>query len=116
MTVYLRQGLVAFAVFAGSGIANAQTTVTTTRTIELSPANRTTIYQTVTRQRPAVVVEPGIEMRVGTRIPQTVQVYDMPDTIVTEVPTVKRYRYMYVNNQVVLVDPDTSEVVEIIRQ
>ena len=40
----------------------------------------------------------------------------MPETVITEVPAVKRYRYMHVNNQVVLVDPDTSEVVEIIRQ
>jgi hypothetical protein len=28
---------------------------------------------------------------------------------------VKRYRYFQVHNQVVLVDPETSEIVEIIR-
>jgi hypothetical protein len=116
MKAYLRQSAAALVLVASIGVANAQTTVTTRETIQLTPAHRTTIYQTVTRQRPAVVVEPGVEVRVGARLPRTVQVYEMPDTIVTEVPTIKRYRYVHVNNQVVLVDPDTSEVVEIIRQ
>ena len=40
----------------------------------------------------------------------------IPSTVIEEVPTVRRYRYMVVNNEVVLVDPATSEVIEIIRQ
>ena len=41
----------------------------------------------------------------------------MPTTvIVEEVPTLRRYRYMVVNDEVVLVDPATSEIVEIIRR
>jgi len=34
----------------------------------------------------------------------------------SEVPTLKRYRYVYVNNQLVLVDPETSQVVDIITE
>jgi len=36
--------------------------------------------------------------------------------VVQVFPSVRRYRYMVVNNEVVLVDPSTSEVIEIIRQ
>jgi hypothetical protein len=28
----------------------------------------------------------------------------------------KRYRYVYVNNQLVLVDPETSQVIDIINE
>jgi hypothetical protein len=35
----------------------------------------------------------------------------VPQTIVTEVPAVRTYKYMVVNHRVVLVDPATSEVV-----
>ena len=114
MTAILRQGAIVLTLLASGVAANAQTTVVR-ETVQISPAHRTTIYQTVTRQRPAVVIDPSVEVRVGARVPRHVEFYEMPETIVTEVPAVKRYRYMHVNNQVVLVDPDTSEVVEIIR-
>ena len=34
-----------------------------------------------------------------------------PEAVAVEVPAVKQYKYMVVNDQVVLVDPVTSEVV-----
>jgi ligand-binding SRPBCC domain-containing protein len=115
MKAHFRAGVTTLVFLAGIGIAVAQTTVTTRETVQLSPTQRTTIYQTITKERRTVVQPAGVEVTVGTRLPQTVEVYDIPDTIVTEVPVMKRYRYMVVNNQVVLVDRDTSEVVEIIR-
>ena len=54
---------------------------------------------------------PTVAYRVGTRVPETVTLYPVPETVVAEVPAVKRYKYMVVNGQVVLVDPVTSEVV-----
>jgi hypothetical protein len=35
----------------------------------------------------------------------------MPEAVVVEVPAIRTYRYMVVNNRVVLVDPATSTVV-----
>ena len=103
--------------------ANAQTTiierdnpsVVTRERIELTPAQRTTIYRTVTRAR-VRAAEPGFAVRLGARVPQAVELSEIPTAVIEEVPTVRRYRYMVVNNEVVLVDPITSEVVEIIRQ
>jgi hypothetical protein len=113
MRPYFVLGASGIALLASIAIADAQTVVT--REVELSPAQRTIIYERVTRQAPAVVMEPGVELRVGARIPRSVRVYEVPDTVVTEVPAIRRYRYMHVNDQLVLVDPETSEVVEIIR-
>ena len=88
-------------------------TVITRERVELSPAQRTTIYRTVTRERAA---PQSVDVRIGARVPRAVELREIPSTVIEEVPAVRRYRYMVVNNEVVLVDPATSEVVEIIRQ
>src|SRR5262249_42198606 len=101
--------------------ASAQTTVieregppvVSRERVEFTPAQRTTIYRTVTRER---VAPQAVDVRVGSRVPRTVELREIPSAVVEEVPAVRRYRYMVVNNEVVLVDPATSEVIEIIRQ
>ena len=103
--------------------ANAQTTVIerdnpsviTRERVELTPAQRTTIYRTVTRER-VRTAPAAVDVRLGARVPQAVELSEIPSVVIEQVPTVRRYRYMVVNNEVVLVDPATSEVVEIIRQ
>ena len=110
-------------VAASATIAAAQTTVIertvpsviTRERVELSPAQRTTIYRSVTRER--VRSAPGgVDVRLGARVPEAVELEEIPSAVVADVPTVRRYRYMVINNEVVLVDPATSEIVEIIRQ
>jgi hypothetical protein len=52
-----------------------------------------------------------VEYRVGTRVPESVQLYPVPREVAVEVPVVRPYKYMVVNDRVVLIDPATSEVV-----
>jgi hypothetical protein len=114
----------AILVLAATGTADAQTTiierqapsVVTRERVELSPAQRTTIYRSVTRERVRAAPPAGVQVTLGARVPRSIELYDIPTTIVEEVPTIGRYRYMVVNDEVVLVDPATSEVVEIIRR
>lgn len=112
---------IAAALLAGVGSASAQTTVITrepveTRTIvtthplELTPVQRRTIYRTIVRE-PVEMAPPAVEYRVGSRVPRGARLYEVPDDVAVEVPAVRSYRYMRVNNRVVLVDPATSEVV-----
>ena len=117
-----RYAAVAAARLAGTAAVNAQTTIitqepaqpraviTTQPTIQLSPVQRQTIYRTITRERVAAPA-PRVEYRIGARVPAGVQLYSVPEAVAVEVPAVKRYKYMVVNDQVVLVDPATSEVV-----
>jgi hypothetical protein len=101
---------------AGGLSASAQTTVIETRPgLELSPTQRTTIYRTVRRQ-PVVVPAPDVNVRVGAPIPRSVELRPIPEDVYVDVPVLRRYRYMVVNDEVVLVDPETSQVVEIIRE
>ncbi len=109
------------AALLGVGSASAQTTVitrepvetrtvVTTQPLALTPVQRQTIYRTIVRE-PVQAAPPTVEYRVGTRVPEGVRLYEVPQDVAVEVPAVRRYRYMHVNNHVVLVDPATSEVV-----
>ena len=123
---HFRHAAIAAALIAGATTANAQTTIITrepvqtqiqTRTVvttehplQLTPVQRQTVYRTIVhgRSRPA---QATVEYRVGTRVPQSAQLYAVPETVAVEVPAIKSYKYMVVNDRVVLVDPATSEVV-----
>jgi len=71
---------------------------------------RQTVYRTIVRER-VQPARPTIEYRVGMRVPATAQLYTVPDTVAVEVPSVRHYLYMAVNDRIALVDPATSEVV-----
>lgn len=87
-------------------------TIVTEEPLTLTPVQRRTIYRTIVRERVATAPPPTVEYRVGTRVPSGVELYSMPESVAVEVPAMRRYKYMTVNNRVVLVDPATSEVVE----
>ena len=119
---YFRHAAIVAAVVAGATTASAQTTiitrepvesrtVVTTEPLELTPVQRRTIYRTIVRERVAPA-EPTIEYRVGARVPDAVRLYSVPQEVAVEVPAIRSYKYMVVNNRVVLVDPATSQVVE----
>lgn len=120
---HYRHAAVALALLAGTAAASAQTTVITsepaqTRTVVttqqplmLSPTQRQIIYRNIARERATTGAAGIVDYRVGTRIPGSVTLYEVPQAVAVEVPAVKQYRYMMVNDRIVLVDPATSEVV-----
>src|SRR4029077_1462571 len=123
---YFRHAAIVAAVVAGATAASAQTTVitrepvesrtvVTTEPLELTPVQRRTIYRTIYRtivRERVAPAEPTIEYRVGARLPDSVRLYSVPQEVAVEVPAIRSYKYMVVNNRVVLVDPATSQVVE----
>ncbi|MGH7484532.1 MAG: DUF1236 domain-containing protein [bacterium] len=58
-----------------------------------------------------VVTPPPATIAVGAPLPATIPVYALPPTAVSEVPGSAGYRYAYVNDRVLLVDPATHVVV-----
>jgi hypothetical protein len=134
LMTYFRHAAIAAALLAGAGTANAQTTVITREPVQtqtvvtpqtqtvvtqqplvLSPVQRQTVYRTIVQQ-PVQEVSPTVEYRVGTRVPPDARLYAMPPQVAVEVPAIKTYKYMRVNDRVVLVDPATSEVVGEVTQ
>jgi hypothetical protein len=82
----------------------------TTQPLALTSVQRQTVYRTIVRERP-LAAAPTIEYRVGTRVPGNAQLYAVPQEAAVEFPAIRTYKYMMVNDRVVLVDPATSEVV-----
>ena len=118
---HFRHTTIIAALLAGVSAANAQTTVitrepvesrtvVTTEPLELTPVQRHTVYRTIVRER-VIPARPTVEYRVGTRVPESVQLYSVPQEVAVEVPSIRQYKYMVVNDRVVLIDPATSEVV-----
>jgi len=123
---YFRQTaiLIAATLAAAIGAAQAQTTVITreqpvqTETVvtqqpqqplQLTPLQRQTVYRTIVRERAVPTQQTAVSYHVGTRVPQTTQLYAVPETVAVEVPEVRSYKYMVVNDQVVLVDPPPAK-------
>jgi hypothetical protein len=111
--------LVPLALMGATGTASAQSTITTIETrrepLVLSPNQRTVIYRTVKRDS-TVVVPRDVTIRRGATVPSTVVLSPLPESVYVDVPALTQYKYFYVNNQLVLVDPRTSEVVDIIDE
>ena len=110
---------------AGGFAASAQTTIITTQPqtsgtavvaapspqrFEMTPVQRQTVYRTIIREQ-AAPAQPTVAYRVGTRVPEATHLYAVPQDVAVEVPAIRSYKYMVVNNRVLLVDPATSEVV-----
>lgn len=55
-------------------------------------------------------------VRVGDRVPEFVDIEPVPRQIAAETPDVARFDYFVLNDQVVLVDPDSRKVVDIIEE
>jgi hypothetical protein len=103
--------------------------------VALTPAQRTTIYRTIIPQgrgrgpivRERIVTEsvapaPVARERiapaasayayaVGSRVADASALAPMPQAVVATVPAVRSYRYMVINNRLLLVDPATGIVV-----
>jgi hypothetical protein len=106
----------------------------TDQPLALTPAQRTTIYRTIIPQgrgpgpivkerivtetiAPAplareVVTPPVVaDYAVGARVTDAYALAPMPRAVVATVPAVRSYRYMVINNRLLLVDPATGYVV-----
>jgi hypothetical protein len=135
MKTCLRTGIM-LAAFVGSvGLATAQApspprespggqspsgmmpgTTSQTQKLQLSPAQKTAIFKAVSQEKGKVTQPANFRAAVGAPVPSFIELYTLPDTVVADAPAAKQYKYTMVQNQVVLVDPTSMQVVDIIRQ
>ena len=92
--------LAALALTAGLSAAWAQDIV-------ITPQHDTVIREYVQKKPLASISVPGVELNIGSTLPETVEVHTFQD-----VPDVQ-YRYVVVDNRTVLVEPETRRIVKI---
>ncbi|TGU42130.1 DUF1236 domain-containing protein, partial [bacterium M00.F.Ca.ET.152.01.1.1] len=76
---------------AGVGAAAAEDVI-------IQPEQETVIKEYVKKQPLASVKVPGVELSLGTALPDTVELHEVPNV---------KYRYTVIDNQTVIVDPGT---------
>jgi hypothetical protein len=131
MNWHIRHGAIAIALLAGVGIAAAQNTplppagsaapkapssMNQSGALQLSAAQKSTIFKTVTKDKVKSPPPANMQVSVGAQVPASIELYPLPANVVSEVPAAKMYKYTVSQNQVVLVDPTNMQVVEIIKQ
>ncbi|MES0152962.1 DUF1236 domain-containing protein [Mesorhizobium sp. M0018] len=99
MRMHLSAAAGGFLLLAGVGAAAAQDVV-------IEPQQETIVREYVKKQPLASVQLPGVELNVGSTLPDTVELHEVPNI---------KYRYVVVDNQTVLVDPGTRRIVKVIQ-
>ena len=96
-----RIALAAAALIGGAGLAAAQDVV-------IQPQQQTVIREYVHKNPLASISLLGLELNVGSAVPDEVELHriDVPDV---------RYQYVVINDHTVLVDPDTRRIIEVVR-
>jgi hypothetical protein len=97
--MHLSTAAAGFLLLAGMGAVAAQDVV-------IQPEQETIIREYVKKQPLASLKLPGVELNIGSTLPDTVELHQVPDV---------KYSYVIVDNQTVLVDPSTRKVVKVIQ-
>jgi hypothetical protein len=86
------------------------------RTLELTPAQRLAIYQSVTQTGKNSAAPVGFRAAVGAHVPDAVELKPMSDTLAKLIPQGHDLSIGMVEKQVILVDPTTRVVIAVVSQ
>ncbi|MER8432460.1 DUF1236 domain-containing protein [Mesorhizobium caraganae] len=109
MKTVLIPAVAGLAMIAGLGVAAADEVIVTQpaqQQVIITPEQRTVVHQYVKKHPLASVSLLGVELNVGSALPDTVELQEVPDV---------QYRYAVVDNHTVLVDPSTRRIVEVVE-
>lgn len=84
--------------------------------LQLTTAQKAAIVNAVRSASPKSVSLTNFVAAVGAPVPPTIQLDVLPDAALAVVPEAKIIKYATIQNQVVLVDPTTMRVVDILRK
>ena len=97
MKMHLTGAAAAFLLLAGIGVAAAEDVI-------IAPEQDTVIREYVKKQPLASVKLPGVELNIGSSLPDTVELHEVPNV---------KYRYVVIDNRTVLVDPSTHKIIKV---
>jgi len=80
--------------------------------LTLSPDERRLVLASIDRDRSADV---SVRLALGAEIPRSVAVARFPDRVLERVPQLRSYRYVVVEDQVAIIDPDDRQVALLIN-
>lgn len=87
-----------------------------TQPAPLTADQKQAIARAVAQADRTVTVPPAVDARVGAELPASMELYMLPDLALADIPEAKPYRYTVVDSHIVLVDPTTMRVVEVLEK
>jgi uncharacterized protein DUF1236 len=85
------------------------------RSVQLSEDQRSQVKTIVARgNAPRFTGNVDFDVRVGTRIPRSVHFVALPEDVVRIVPEYRGFDYVLIRDEILIIDPDTLEIVAII--
>jgi hypothetical protein len=82
----------------------------------LTAAQKAAIFSSVTLDKSKAKASEDFKLSVGQQVPPTIDLYPLPAGALAEAPSARPYRYTLVaDDQVVLVDPATMRIVDVIK-
>jgi hypothetical protein len=99
MIMHITSAAAGLLLLAGIGAAAAEDVV-------IAPEQETVIKEYVHKQPLASVKIPGVELNIGSTVPDTVELHEVPNV---------KYRYVVVDNRTVIVDPGTRKIVKVLE-
>jgi len=97
MRIHLASTAAAVLLLVGLGAAAAEDII-------IQPEQETVIREYVKKQPLASLKLPGVELNVGTALPDTVELHEVPNV---------KYRYTVIDNRTVVVDPSTHTIIKV---
>jgi len=83
--------------------------------VQLTEEKRTNLGQTLAKERNLNRANNiNVSVNIGTRLPNSVHLVALPASIIAIVPEYRTYRYVVVNDQICIVEPNSYEIVEVI--
>jgi hypothetical protein len=81
----------------------------------LTAAQKAAIFSSVTLDKSKIKATENFRVAIGAKVPSVIELHPLPEGALAEAPTARPYRYTMVANQVVLVDPATMLVVDVVK-
>jgi hypothetical protein len=82
--------------------------------VTLDAQQRTTIGQAIAQRGVKPLTNVSFSIAVGTKVPAVVQLRALPSELASFVPQYRGYSYVLVEEQIVIVDPGTHEIVSMV--
>jgi hypothetical protein len=108
-------GLALLLASVGSAVAASSGAMAPNDRLNLTSTQEHTILQSVNKQSAKKEISPsGFKAAVGQAVPTSIPLHGLPNDVTSQVPAVKSYDYAMLQNQLLIVNPKSRKIVDII--
>jgi hypothetical protein len=120
MRIQLHSAVTTVALLATVGAAAAATSSSTMKSandmLNLTSTQRHEIYQDVGKQKMSQTAPAGFTAKLGEAVPSSVRLNPLPASATKQVSAVKSYDYAKLGNEVLIVNPSSKKIADVIQR